>query len=106
MLEIHCIDSRNCPVIVCDICGERLSDASKAAVVFQSAQTAGAKLKPLHVHKGRIDGRTCHQEAESLLGAPKVSVGWDELMNIMIDLAHNVGFPPGKMAEYDRDFRL
>lgn len=106
MLEIHCIDSWNCPVVVCDICGERLAEASKAAVVFQNFQQDGAKLRLLHVHKGRIDGRTCHQEAEALLGAPKASVGWQELKAFMVDLSHNVGFGPAEMVEYDDQPRL
>lgn len=95
MLEIHSINGHNCPVIVCDMCGERLNNAAKAAVVFQNFQPEGAKIRMLHVHKGNIDGHTCHQEAEALLSAGgKNMVGWEEMKTFLSDLVDNAGFPP------------
>ena len=101
MLEIHSIGGNNCPVIVCDICGDRLDEASKAAAVFQNFTPDGSKLRLLHVHKGSIDGRTCHAEPEALLGKNGVAVGWQEMKTFLADLAANAGFPAVEMAEYD-----
>jgi len=100
VLEIHSIAGRNCPVIVCDICGEKLDEASKAAAVFQNFTADGSKVRLLHVHKGSIDGRTCHDEAEALLGKNGEPVGWQELKTYLADLVANAGFPAAEMAEY------
>lgn len=101
MLEIHCIDGRNCPVIVCDICGDRLAEASKAAAVFQNFMPDGAKLRLLHVHKGSIDGHSCHAEAEALLGMNGEATGGQEMKAYLADLAANAGFPAAQMMEYE-----
>lgn len=108
MLEIHKIGGNNCPIIVCDMCGEKLDEASKAAAVFENFTPEGSKLRLLHVHKGSIDGRTCHAEAEALLAKNGGAVGWQEMKAFLADLAANAGFPGAEMAEYDQrhqDFR-
>jgi len=102
MFEIHKIDGRNCPMITCDICGERLTEAGKAAVVFNNGAGNGAKLRTLQVHKGRIDGRTCHEEADNRFRAEGGMPGWEEMKTFLADAVHNIGFPPEELAEYDR----
>lgn len=102
MIEMHTIDGRNCPVMVCDMCGEKLDNAGKAAAVFQNFTPEGSKLRVLHVHKGRIDGKTCHAEAEALLGVGGADVGWQEMKTFLVDMAANCGFPGAAMAEYDK----
>lgn len=98
MLEIHVIDGINCPVLVCDICGERLLDASKSAVVFNNFAPNGTKAQVLHVHKGSIDGKTCHQNADALISKAGGNPGWQELKACLTDLAHNVGFTPAEQV--------
>jgi hypothetical protein len=38
MFEIHFVDGNSCPVIVCDMCGERLKEVGKAATVFRTLE--------------------------------------------------------------------
>lgn len=94
MLEIHQIDGSNCPVFVCDMCGDRLTDARKAAVVFSNFAPPGSTITALHVHKGSIDGKTCHQEADSMISVSAGSPGWQEMESYLSDLNHNIGLPP------------
>jgi len=101
MLEIHSIDGRNCPVITCDMCGECLDHVGAAAVVFQNFSPPGSKLRLLHVHKGSIDGKTCHREAEALLGTDGAAVGWQEMRAFLTDLISNAGFPPADALDYE-----
>lgn len=105
MFEIHTINGQNCPVLVCDLCGERLTDAGKAAVVFDNFAPNNAKLKALHVHKGKIDGKTCHEEADSLIKAGGGTPGWQEMRSCLTDLVTNVGFPLEDMVKYDKRMR-
>jgi hypothetical protein len=90
----------NCPVLVCDLCGERLVDAGKAAVVFNNFAANNSKIKAFHVHKGTIDGKTCHQEADTLIRAAGGTPGWQEMKRSLTDLVANSDFPADKMAEY------
>lgn len=105
MFEIHTVNGENCPVLVCDMCGERLVNAGTSAVVFDNFAPQGSKLKALHVHKGSIDGKTCHQEAEDLIRSGGGTPGWQEMKTCLADLAHNIGFPPDQMAAFDRQRR-
>lgn len=102
MFEIHTVNGKNCPVFVCDMCGEQLIDAGKSAVVFDNFASPGSKLKALHVHKGPIDGKTCHQEADSIIRSGGGTPGWQEMKAVLTELAHNTGFPPDEMAKYDK----
>lgn len=102
MFEMHTINGENCPVLVCDMCGDQLKDAGKSAVVFDNFAPQGSKLKALHVHKGTIDGMTCHQEADSMIRAGGGTPGWVEMKAGLVDLAHNAGFPPAEMVKYDK----
>lgn len=89
-------------MLICDMCGERISEAGKAAVVYDSFIKNGERAKALHVHKGNIDGKTCHHEADLIIRSGGGSPGWQELKRHLADLAHNVGFPAAAMAEYDK----
>jgi len=101
MIEIHAIDGINCPILICDVCGERIQDASKAAIVFDNFQPNGSRVKALSVHKGNIDGKTCHHEAELIIASGGGRAGWEELKAALTDLSSNVGFPASEMAKYD-----
>lgn len=103
MFEIHSIDGRSCPMLVCDVCGEGIVEAGKAAVVFGSFRDNGERVKTLFVHKGTIDGKTCHQEADAIINSGNGKAGWQELKAYLVDLAANVGFPAAQMAQFDAD---
>lgn len=105
MIEIQFIEGVNCPLLFCDVCGERVTDAGNAAVVFDNFAPNGARVKALTVHKGNIDGRTCHQEADSLIAGGGGRPGWQELKRHLVDLAANVGFPAKAMQTYDESRR-
>lgn len=78
-----------------------MDNASKAAVVYQNFMPDGSKRRLLHVHKGTIDGHTCHAEAEALLSGGNAAIGWQEMKAFLSDLVANVGFPAQEMAMYD-----
>jgi hypothetical protein len=101
MIEIQMVGGHSCPMLFCDVCGERIQDASKAAVVFENFRPEGDRLKALHVHKG-IDGKACHQEAELIIQADGGAPGWQEWKRYICDLAHNVAFPASAMVVYDK----
>jgi len=69
MVEIQVVNGQGSPFLFCDVCGERIEDAGKAAVVYENFRPDKERLKMLHVHKGSIDGRTCHHEADQARGA-------------------------------------
>jgi hypothetical protein len=102
MFEIHFVNGQNCPVIVCDICGEQLKDAATSAVVFNNTALIGSRVKALYVHKGHIDNKTCHAQADSLILGKGGDPGWQEMKTYLADLTHNIGFPPSEIAEYDK----
>ena len=102
MFEMHIIQDQNCPVLVCDMCGERLTEAGKSAVVFDNFASPGSKIKVLHVHKGQIEGKTCHQEADAIIKSGGGTPGWQEMKACITDLAHNIGFPPHEMDQYNK----
>jgi hypothetical protein len=84
------------------MCGERLTEVNKAAVVFNNFASQGSKIKALHVHKGQIDGKTCHQEADAIIKSGGGTPGWQEMKACITDLAHNIGFPPSEIVQYDK----
>lgn len=102
MIEIQLVGDINAPMLFCDVCGDRIEDAGKAAVVFDNFRKDGERAKTLHVHKGIIDGKTCHHEADLIIRSGGGTPGWQELKRHLVDLAHNVGFPASAMVEYDK----
>lgn len=102
MIEIQMVNGHSSPMLFCDVCNERIRDASKAAVVFDNFRPDGERFKALHVHKGSIDGKACHHEAELIIQAAGGTPGWQEWKRYICDLAHNVAFPASAMAAYDK----
>lgn len=102
MIEIQMVEGISAPMLFCDVCGDRIAEAGKAAVVYDSFRKDGERAKALHVHKGTIDAKTCHREADLIIRSGGGTPGWQELKRHFADLAHNVGFPPASMADYDK----
>ena len=101
MIEMHTSDGINFPILVCDVCGERITDASKAAAVFENFAPNGSRVKVQIVHKGNIDDKTCHQVADAKIVSEGGRPGWQELKRHIVYLAANIGFPPNAMQAYD-----
>jgi len=102
MIEIQMTEGYGSPLLFCDVCGERITEAGKAAVVYDNFRNDGERVKILYTHKGNIDGKTCHHEAELIIRSGGGTPGWQELKRYLTDLAHNVGFPASAMVEYDK----
>lgn len=102
MIEIQMIGDISAPMLFCDVCGERIEAAGKAAVVYDNFRKDGERAKTLHVHKGSIDGKTCHEEADKLIRSGGGTPGWQELKRHLCDLAHNLAFPPQQMADFEK----
>jgi hypothetical protein len=101
MIEYQVNGARNAPMLSCDLCGELIREAGKAAVVFDNYRKDGELAKVLYVHKGKIEGKTCHEEADSMITASGGKPGWQELKTHLCHLLHNVGFPAADAAEYE-----
>ncbi|WP_036177360.1 hypothetical protein [Massilia sp. 9096] len=101
MIEIQVIDDISAPILFCDVCGGRIAEAGKAAIVFNNFRTNGERTEILYVHKGSIDGKTCHRDAEQIIRSAGGTPGWQGLQDVFVDLAHNIAFPPALMADYD-----
>lgn len=102
MIEIQMVEGISAPMLFCDICGDRLSEAGRAAVVFDNFREDGERAKVLYIHKGKMDGKTCHHEADLIIRAGGGTPGWQELKQHLVDLAQNVAFPGDEMAQYDK----
>ena len=62
MIKILRKDGKFTHVVICDICHEMITNASRAAVVSR-LPPEGEAAEALHVHKGR-----CHDQAEARIG--------------------------------------
>jgi hypothetical protein len=86
---------RKAAILVCDVCLERIADASYAAAVFKSESNVGDIFDVLHAHKG-----ACHDEAEKRLGG-KAQTGWEEMKVHLIQVCHNASSPVASLARMD-----
>jgi hypothetical protein len=102
MLEILNVDGINTPTLYCDICGDPILEAGKAAIVFDNFRDNGERAKTLQVHKGKINGKTCHEEADSIIKSGGGTPGWMELKAYLYYLTSNIKFPPSEMVEYEK----
>jgi hypothetical protein len=83
MISVIYSSDRFIPVIICDQCGERITDAKMAAAVSKSRDVQeGEELKVAHVHKG-----ACQIAVEAQIG----STGWSEMMDHILHLCTNIG---------------
>jgi hypothetical protein len=88
MLKIKAIDELTCPILLCDFCQERITDAKLALVRFKTdvySSEGGTEI--LFTHKGDCDKSLKLQSDE-----------WTELTVFLLQIASNVGFPPREMA--------
>jgi len=95
MIKVLYIKGVYGPIIRCDVCGERITNAGLAAVLRKTAMLAeGQESEVFHVHKGR-----CHDTMEGRLGG---APGWDEITNHFLNLLLNAGSSPAKLREIQK----
>ena len=98
MIEMRCIDSLFIPRIVCDSCGEVITNASKAAIVFGNFLNNGEKTCVLHINKNFVKG-DCMEKAEGVIRSKGWEPGWDELKTHLAFLIKNAGMTPEDIEE-------
>jgi hypothetical protein len=89
-------DGRTAPVIVCDICGDMISDVREGAAVFNCKVAPNSKTPVLHAHKGG-----CHDAAEHRFDDP----GWDELGLHLYRVGFNSGLKHEEEAAREKRLR-
>lgn len=85
MIKIEHHQGVYAPLCVCDMCGQRITDANQALALYpnHSGPGAGERVEVLHVHKGE-----CDQRATNGFGDDG---GTDELSTHLVYLLNNVG---------------
>jgi hypothetical protein len=94
---VHARPGFYAPMLYCDYCKKRITDAgSAAAITVSHPMPEGASSDVLHVHKG-----DCHDAVEKKLGG---TAGWEELSRHIMQLNYNVDLSPEKLqAHRDAD---
>jgi len=91
MLEIRGIKS--VPYIVCDSCGEEITDVRNALAIFRNFMNDGEKSEVQHVHKNNVKG-DCTKKAEYHFSSKNWEPGSIELGEYLAYLIHNTGMSP------------
>ena len=81
-----------CPVVICDVCGERITDIHRGAYIWNGDDTAdGRTCAPKFAHYGRC----CRTAVNDIANAD--GVGCDiSLSAFIVYLLHNLGVDPSK----------
>jgi len=83
-------DGMYAPVIICDICGKAIDNASLAAVIDCERPNVGEMTEVRHVHKGK-----CHDLADARWS----ELPWAEMDVHLLNLINNVGSSLEKLQE-------
>lgn len=90
MIELVSIDGLTCPKLFCDSCGEEITNAKQAAVVFRNFMNNTQRTGVAYVHKDFVKGN-CMSQAEASIRANGEQSGWGELGEHLAYLISNVG---------------
>lgn len=90
---------QNAPMIVCDICGEKVSGNGAAVLTRDVPEKTFGPV--LHVHKGK-----CHDAAEKQFQDKGMDDAWDELGDHMVQLFLNAGFDESTIRKYHERLRV
>ena len=93
MIRVVEKNARTYPLLICDICGERIENLGLGAAVFPRTDVDGEINDVLHVHK-----RSCHDAAERKVGGGK-GAPWQELQDHFVYLMANAGKPVEQLVE-------
>lgn len=100
MITVRLIEGRRCPLVICDTCGQTISDPGMAAVVYDLK--GPEDQAPEFAHKGG-----CHEALDTRIRDAGGLPGWSELGRWMVDLLHNTGIRGdelGRWAEHAAAF--
>jgi hypothetical protein len=86
------------PKVVCDSCGEEITNVKAAAAVYGNFMANGKKSDVLHVHKNFVRG-DCMDKAESVIRSKGWQLGWAELGQHLAFLINNAGMTSEDIAE-------
>lgn len=92
MIKILIRDGRTCPIFVCDICGDMISDVNEGAAIFSCSGNENEKTAVMHAHKS-----ACHEKAEAQFS----NDGWDELARHIYLLGLNTGLTAEEYAKLE-----
>lgn len=101
MVVYEVIQGSHSPIILCDACGERITDGAEAAVVLlpttQQTWAEGEIVPALHAHKPQCL-EVLQKRAELASGGRPASfeLGWH-----LCHLTYNAGFTPDTLKAYD-----
>lgn len=84
------LNGMNVPQVICSSCGQAITDAKKAAVVFENFSAEGQSVDLSYVHKNFV-GNNCLSQAEQKIRATGKQSGWEELSTHMAYIVSNVG---------------
>src|SRR5262249_8429941 len=90
MFELHSINGKTVPKIICDSCGKEISNAKAAAIVFKNFMEPDEKTTGLFVHKDFVGGN-CLSVAEAKIRSQGARSGWLELSQHLAYVVSNVG---------------
>lgn len=82
MIAIHLIEGRYCPLLTCDACHRRITNAALANVVFD--MNARPSSTPRFAHKG-----VCHDSIDNDIRKAGGFPGWEECRHWFVNLLHN-----------------
>ncbi len=93
MIKLVSIDGLTVPKIFCGSCGEEISNAKQAAVVFSNFMENSQSTDEVYVHKNFVMGN-CMTKAEEPIRSKGEQPGWPELSEHLAYLVSNVGMAP------------
>lgn len=93
MIKLVSIDGQTVPKIFCDSCGEEISNAKQAVIVFRIFMENSQSMDGVYVHKNFVMGN-CMTKAEELIHSKGEQHGWAELSEHLAYLVSNVGMTP------------
>lgn len=97
MIKVLYDDGRYAPIMICDVCGERIEDAKNGAAVSNSdpeVLSDGDAVEVKHTHKG-----DCHDEADQHLREQGIHPGWNSLTTHLMQVLHNTGLSPKDLED-------
>ena len=98
MIGLISVNGQTVPKIFCDSCGEEITNAKQAAVVFNNFMPENQKTGVLYVHKDFVKG-DCMTKAEGAIRSKGEQSGWSELGEHLAYLVNNVGMTPNDIEK-------
>lgn len=91
MIQVLYKDGRSIPLMMCDLCGEPIRDASMAMVAYEEHDEEDQNVTFAFLHKNECD--------MSYKGGQRRKGGWVELRHFLVNLLHNTGLQKGEKLD-------